>query len=67
MKDRQDKEYLEVERAIASFLSACLPVEKYLQAGTSLTNLQLDTISTAIQGLQTNIVVWKSKAGRAVP
>jgi len=62
--DSQDKDYLKGQQSIANFLSSCVAVEKLLQEGAALSDLQLETIATAIQGLQTNIVVWKSKVGR---
>jgi hypothetical protein len=62
--DSQDKEYLEDQQTIANFLSSCLAIEKLLQEVPPLTDLQLDTITTAIQGVHTNVVVWKSKVGK---
>jgi hypothetical protein len=46
---------------IAEFMKACAPVEAYLQQGQPLTPLQLDSIATAISGLQTFLDVWKRK------
>lgn len=57
----EPRDEVAVQRMIAEFMKACAPVEAYLQQGQPLTPLQLDSIATAVSGLQTFLDVWKRK------
>lgn len=50
-------------RTLATFMSACTPIEKHLLEGHPLTETNLELISTTAAGLQTAILVWKDKHG----
>ena len=50
-------------RSLATFMSACTPIERHLLEGHPLSDTHLDLIATTAAGLQTAIVVWKQKNG----
>jgi hypothetical protein len=48
-----DDESLLANQIIAQFMTASAPLEKYLQHGGALTDLQLESVSLTVSGLQT--------------
>ena len=49
------------QRLIANFMTASVPVEKHLQQGGRLTDLELQSLSLTIDGLQTFLNIWMTK------
>ena len=56
-----DEEDVNSQRLIANFMAASTPVEKYLQQGGRLTDLELQSLSLTIDSLQTFLNIWMSK------
>ncbi len=52
------------QRLIADFMAASTPIEKYLQQGGQLTDLELQSISLTIDSLQTFLNIWHAKQGK---
>src|SRR5262245_57900671 len=50
-------------RLIANYFTALSPLEKYLRRGRPLTGLQLESLSLALQTLDTFLVAWKAGKG----
>lgn len=53
-------------RWVAMFMTACLPVEKFLMGGHPLTTIEADSIARTIEGLQTALDVWARKNRRPI-
>ena len=53
-----------VNRWVAMFMTACVPVEKYLMGGHPLTDIEADSMTSTIEGLRTALDVWKRKNRR---
>ena len=49
---------------IAQFMTASAPLEQYLQHRGPLTDLQLESVSLTVAGLQTFLDIWKKKHGK---
>jgi len=62
--DRMADEDVTTQRLIANFMTASTPIEKYLQQGGQLTDLELQSISLTIDGLQTYLNIWHAKQGK---
>jgi hypothetical protein len=54
---------VDIQALITNFISARQPVEKYVQQGGPLTDIQLQWIEVTISGLQTLVDTWKRKHG----
>ncbi len=61
-----EEEDVTTRRLIANFITASTPVEKYLQQGGRLTDLELQSISLTIDGLQTFLNIWHAKHDKKV-
>jgi len=59
--DRMADEDVTTHRLIADFMTASTPVETYLQQDGRLTDLELQSLSLTIDGLQTFLNIWKTK------
>ena len=57
-------EDLPTHRLIANFMTASTPLEKHLQQGEPLTDLELQSLSLTIDSLQTFLDGWKTKHGK---
>jgi hypothetical protein len=53
----------DVFKLIANFLAVSAPLEKYLQEGRPLTNLQLEFITLTVDQLQTFLDIWNKRQG----
>ena len=52
-----------IDRLIANFMTASTPLEKYLLKGQPLTALQLQSVSTTLDGLRISLDTWGRKDG----
>ena len=50
-------------RLIANLMTALIPIEKYLKRGRPLTGVQVESLSLALQTVQTFLAVWKAGKG----
>jgi hypothetical protein len=56
-----ENELVRINRGIADFMSASVPIEQHLQQGGRLTSVQLESIVQTVNGLQTFLDSWKRK------
>ena len=55
---------IDIQQAIATFMSGSTAIERYLQEQRPLTDLQLQSVSLTIAGLNTFLDSWKRKHGK---
>ena len=60
--DRVEDEQ-EVDRLVADFMTASIPLETYLQQRRQLTRLQLQSITNTINGLKIFVDLWNKHYG----
>jgi len=53
-------------RLIANFMTALIPIEKYLKGGRPLTGLQVESLSLALATVESFLAVWKAAKGYKV-
>jgi hypothetical protein len=51
-------------RLVADFMIASTPLEKYLQEGSPLTEVELDSVEVTLDSLQLFLDAWKRKHGQ---
>ncbi len=60
---RLDRAPVRTNRMVADFMKVSSDVERYLQQKQPLTDVQLESIATTIQGLQTLLETWRTHFG----
>jgi len=56
-------DYIDIQQAIAAFMSGSSPIERYLQEQRPLTDLQLQSVSLTVSSLTNFLDGWKRKHG----
>jgi hypothetical protein len=51
----------EAHRIVANFLTASAPLERHLQEGKPLTKLELESITLALDQINTFLNIWSRK------
>ena len=67
MPDMAEIPEVDIQRHITNLMSASQPVEKYLQQGGPLTDVQLKWIEVTITGLQALVDTWKKSMAKKRP
>ena len=54
----------EGHQLVANLIAASFPLEKYLQQKQPLTDLEIESLSMTVNGLQSFIDIWKKTHGK---
>ena len=51
-------------RLIANFMTASTPLEQYIQQGSPLTDLEVESVSMTVKNIQIFLDIWKRRHGK---